>query len=196
MWYQFKPALLALLVLTLLTGLVYPLSVSGIARLLFARAAGGSLVTRDGVVVGSELIGQGFTAPGHFWGRPSSTAPLYHGGASTGSNLGPDNPALAERVAATIATLRAAGGDPARPVPADLATASASGLDPHISPAAAEYQAARVARERGLPEQEVRRLVAVHVEPRQLGFLGEPRVNVLRLNLALEELVAARGGRR
>lgn len=196
MWSHLKPALLCVLGFSVLTGLVYPLVVNGLAQLLFADQAGGSLLSRNGVVVGSELIGQAFTAPGYFWGRPSATGPAYNGGASAGSNLGPTNPALAARVIETISVLRAANGDSEAPVPADLATASGSGLDPHLSPAGAEYQVARVARARALPEAEVRRLVAAHTEPRQLGILGEPRVNVLRLNLALDELaVGAAAGR-
>jgi K+-transporting ATPase ATPase C chain len=141
-------------------------------------------------VVGSELIGQAFAGAEYFWGRPSATAPAYNGGASTGSNLGPTNPALTDRVSATVATLRGAPGAGAEPIPVDLATASASGLDPHISPAAAFYQAARVAQARRLPVEQVRRLVAENTEGRQLGFLGEPRVNVLRLNLALDAMRA------
>lgn len=187
MWNELKPAALAVLLFTLLTGLVYPLAVTAAARLLFPHGAGGSLIERDGRIVGSELIGQPFSGPGRFWSRPSATGPAYHGGASAGSNLGPSNPALLARVDASVVTLRAAHGDAA--IPADLATASGSGLDPHISPAAAHYQVARVARERGIPETEVARLVAEHTEPRQLGFLGEPRVNVLRLNLAIDELL-------
>jgi len=181
---QAKPAIFLLLALSLLTGLVYPLVVTGLGQLLFARQANGSLIERDGQVVGSRLIGQCFAGADYFWGRPSATAPACNGGASSGSNLGPSNPALHERVAATVAVLRAAHGD--RPIPVELATASGSGLDPHISPAAALYQVARVTRARGLQESEVRRLVEERIEPRQLGFLGEPRVNVLELNLALD----------
>lgn len=191
---QVKPAVLSILVLTVLTGLVYPLVITGLAQVLFPRQANGSLIRREGRVVGSALIGQPFAGVGYFWGRPSATAPAYNGGASSGSNLGPTNPALAERVAATVAILRAAHGD--GPVPVDLATASASGLDPDLSPAAALYQAARVARARGLPEARVLELVRAHVEPRQLGLLGEPRVNVLELNLALDELASRAPGRR
>jgi K+-transporting ATPase ATPase C chain len=184
----FKPAAIALILFTVLTGFVYPLAVTGLAQLAFPRQAAGSLVERNDRIIGSELLGQPFAGPRYFWARPSATAPAYNGGASAGSNLGPTNPALAERLASTVAALRAAHGD--GPIPVDLATASASGLDPHISPAAARYQEARVARERGLPETEVARLVAEHTEPRQLGILGEPRVNVLQLNLALDRLTA------
>ncbi len=181
---QAKPAILLLAALTLVTGLAYPLAVTGLGQLLFADQANGSLIERGGKVVGSRLIGQRFAGRGYFWGRPSATAPAYHGGASTGSNLGPSSPVLHERVATTVAALRAAHGD--APIPVDLATASASGLDPHISPAAALYQVSRVAHERGVPEAEIRRLVDARTEQRQLGILGEPRVNVLELNLALD----------
>lgn len=191
---QAKPAILLLLVLTVVTGLAYPLAVTGLAQFLFPHQADGSLIERGGRVVGSELIGQSFTGPGYFWSRPSATGPAYNGGASTGSNLGPSNPALHERVSATAKTLRDAHGS--APIPVDLATASGSGLDPHISPAAALYQAARVARERGVPESEVRGLVEQATEGRQLGFLGEPRVNVLRLNLALDGTPGASGAGR
>ena len=185
-----KPAILLLLVFSVLTGLVYPLVVTGLAQVVFPHQANGSLVTRDGKIVGSVLIGQNFAGPGYFWGRPSATGPAYNGGASTGSNLGPSNPALHQRVAATVQTLRAAHSETAA-IPVDLATASGSGLDPHISPAAAFYQVARVARARNLQEDAVRRLVTERIEGRQLGFLGEPRVNVLRLNLALDAMASA-----
>ena len=191
---QAKPAILLLLVLTVVTGLAYPLAVTGLAQFLFPHQADGSLIEKGGRVVGSELIGQSFTGPGYFWSRPSATGPAYNGGASTGSNLGPSNPALHERVAATAKTLRDAHGS--APIPVDLATASGSGLDPHLSPGAALYQAARVARERGFSESEVRSLIAGATEGRQLGFLGEPRVNVLRLNLALDATNGARGAGR
>jgi K+-transporting ATPase ATPase C chain len=190
MWTQVRIAILSVLVLTVLTGVIYPLAVTGIARLVFSGPAGGSLIERDGEVVGSKLIGQPFSSPRYFWSRPSATGPAYNGGASAGSNLGPINPALHERVGATVSALRAAHGA-AAPIPVDLATASSSGLDPHISPAAAAYQVARVAAARGLAEDAVGRLVDQHTEGRQLGFLGEPRVNVLLLNLALDDLAGS-----
>ncbi|GAP37246.1 potassium-transporting ATPase subunit KdpC [Piscinibacter sakaiensis] len=182
-----RPALSLFLLLSLLTGLAYPLAVTGAARLLFPDAAEGSLVRRDGRVVGSTLIGQAFSDPRYFWGRPSATAPMpYNGAVSAGSNLGPSHPALAEAVRTRIAALRAA--DPSAPaaVPVDLVTASGSGLDPHISRAAADYQIGRVARARGWPPERVRALVEQATEGRWLGFLGEPRVTVLTLNLALD----------
>ncbi len=193
MWTHAKPALLLLLVMTVLTGLAYPLAVTGIAQLLLPRQANGSLISLDGKVLGSELVGQAFASPGYFWGRPSATVPPYNGGSSSGSNLGPSNAALHARVAATVELLRESSGTSAA-IPVDLATASGSGLDPHISPAAALYQVARVARARGLDEARVRDLVTRHVEGRQLGLLGEPRVNVLRLNLALDALASKRSG--
>ncbi len=180
-------AIRTLLVLSVLTGVVYPLLVTGIARVGFASQARGSLIEKNGRVVGSRLIGQPFSDPKYFWGRPSATSPMpYNGGSSSGSNLGPTNPALKEAVEARVKALREAGGDPSKPVPIDLVTASGSGLDPHISPAAAEYQVARVAKARNLPEDRVRSVVARHTEGRQFGFLGEPRVNVLMLNLELD----------
>jgi len=185
----FRPALSLFILLTLITGLAYPLAVTGLAQLLFPSQANGSLVKVNGVVVGSALIGQPFSQPGHFWSRPSATAPdAYNAVASSGSNLGPSNPALTEAVAARIAALRAADPGNNAPVPVDLVTASASGLDPHISAAAADYQVSRVARARGLPAAQVRALVAQHTQGTLLGFLGEPRVNVLQLNLALDAL--------
>jgi K+-transporting ATPase ATPase C chain len=186
---ELKPALLLLLVLTLLTGAIYPLLVTGLAQGLFHHQANGSLINQDGKVLGSELIGQPFSDPKYFWSRPSATSPMpYNGGSSSGSNLGPLNPALEDAVKARIAALKTADPGNTAPIPVDLVTASASGLDPHISPAAAEYQVTRVARLRSLPVKEVRRLVAAHTESRQLGVLGEPRVNVLTLNLALDQL--------
>lgn len=184
-----RPALTLFVVLSLVTGLLYPLAVTGVAQTAFSHQANGSLITQGGKTVGSELIGQAFTEPGHFWGRPSATAPMpYNASASGGSNLGPTNPALAEAVKARIEALRAADPGNTQPVPVDLVTASASGLDPQISPAAADYQAARVAKARGLPLAQVQALVQQHTESPWLGVLGEPHVNVLALNLALESL--------
>lgn len=185
-------ALRACLLLTLLTGLLYPLLITAIAQ-LFPKQAGGSLIEHDGRVVGSALIGQSFTQPQYFWGRPSATSPQpYNPLASGGSNQGPLNPALAEAVKQRIAALKQADPGNAAPIPVDLVTASASGLDPHISIAAAQYQLARVARARGLDEAEVNALLEQHNEDRQFGFFGEPRVNVLELNLALDELAQSR----
>ena len=186
---RLRAALILFVLLTVLTGIVYPLLVTGIARLVFPARAAGSLVMRDGHAVGSALIGQSFTDPGHFWGRPSATTPQpYNGTGSNASNLGPLNAALADAVKERVAALRAADPGNTAPVPIDLVTSSASGLDPEISLAAAGYQAARVARVRGLPEARVRALIAAHAEGRLLGILGEPRVNVLELNLALDAL--------
>ncbi|WP_332744266.1 potassium-transporting ATPase subunit KdpC [Hydrogenophaga sp.] len=182
-----RPALVLFAVLTLVTGLLYPLLVTGVAQAVFAHQANGSLIERDGQTVGSALIGQPFAQPANFWSRPSATGPMaYNAGASGGSNLGPGSPALAEAVAARIAALRAADPGNTAPVPVDLVTASASGLDPHISLAAARYQVARVARVRGLAPEAVSALVDQHTERSLFGFLGEPRVNVLALNLALD----------
>jgi K+-transporting ATPase ATPase C chain len=185
-----RPALTLLLFFTLLLGLLYPLAVTGLAQWLLPAQANGSLLRdTNGKVVGSALIGQAFHGRGEFWSRPSATAGnAYNGGASGGSNQGPSNPALQQAVAARIAALRAAHPGQQGPVPLDLVTASASGLDPHISPAAALYQAPRVARARGLSEDQVRALVAQFTEGRQFGILGEPRVNVLKLNLSLDEM--------
>jgi K+-transporting ATPase ATPase C chain len=184
-----RPALCLFLALTVLTGIVYPLAVTGLGAALFPAQARGSLVLKDGVAVGSSLIGQNFSDPGHFWGRPSATAPQpYNGLSSGGSNLGPENPALVDAVKARIDALRQADPGNIAPVPADLVTASASGLDPDISPAAAQYQAARVARRRGLALAQVQALIAAHTRDRQWGVFGEPRVNVLELNLALESM--------
>ena len=188
---QVRPALMVLVVLAILTGLIYPLVVTGLAQTMFPRRANGSMIIQDGKPVGSALVGQPFDDPRYFWGRPSATAPFpYNAAASGGSNLGPTNPALVEAVKARIAALRAADQGNLAPVPVDLVTASGSGLDPDISPAAALFQAQRVARVRGLPAADVRSLVLRHVEPREVGVLGEPRVNVLRLNLALDSLPA------
>lgn len=182
-----RPAIALFIVLSAVTGIAYPLAVAGLTRLLFPEQAAGSLIFRDGKPIGSRLIGQGFADPKYFWGRPSATSPYpYNAAASSGSNLGPLNPALAEAVKQRIAAIRAADPGNARPVPADLVTASGSGLDPDISPAAAEYQAARVARARGMPEGKVAALIEAHTEGRQWGLFGAPRVNVLDLNLALD----------
>ncbi|HSD61789.1 MAG TPA: potassium-transporting ATPase subunit KdpC [Burkholderiales bacterium] len=184
-----RPAFTLFVLLSLLTGIAYPLAVTGVAMLAFPQAAGGSLVFRDGRPVGSELIGQNFADPRYFWGRPSATLPMpYNGAASGGSNQGPANPALAAAVRRRIEALRAADPGNALPVPVDLVTASASGLDPDISTAGAEYQAPRVAAARSLRPDQVLALVAQHAQRRRVGFLGESRVNVLRLNLALDAL--------
>lgn len=184
---ELKPALLMLAVFTVITGGIYPLVVTGIAQGGFPHQANGSLIEHDGKAAGSELIGQPFTDPKYFWGRPSATGPVpYNASASSGSNLGPLNPALEEAVKARIDALKAADPGNAAPIPVDLVTASGSGLDPHISPAAAEYQLGRVARARSLSPDAVRILVTQHSEDRQLGLLGEARVNVLALNLALD----------
>jgi K+-transporting ATPase ATPase C chain len=186
---ELKPALLMLALLTVLTGGIYPLLVTGIAQLVFPHQANGSLIEQNGKVVGSALIGQPFSNPKYFWGRPSATSPVaYNASASSGSNLGPLNPALEGAVKARIDALKAADPTQTEPIPVDLVTASGSGLDPHISPAAAHWQAPRIARILGLSEAEVSKLIDAHTEGRQLGLLGEPRVNVLALNMALDRL--------
>ncbi len=184
-----RPALMLLAVLTLITGIAYPLSVTGLALVFFPEQASGSLVVQNGRTVGSALIGQPFDDPRYFWGRPSATTPFpYNSGVSAGSNLGQANPALRQRVEARLDALHATDPGITRPVPVDLVTASGSGLDPDLSPAGAAYQVSRVARARGLDAVRVRALVAVCTQGRTFGLLGEPRVNVLRLNLALDEL--------
>jgi len=184
-----RPAVSLLLAMTVLTGIVYPLVITGIARVAFPLQAAGSLIHRDGKPIGSSLIGQNFSAPKYFWGRPSATTPQsYNGTGSTGSNLGPLNPALIDSVKAHAQALRAADPGNTQPIPVELVTASASGLDPEISPAAAHYQAGRVAKIRGLAPDRVEALIAAHVQGRLLGFIGEPRINVLELNLALDGL--------
>jgi K+-transporting ATPase ATPase C chain len=186
---ELRPALMVFLVLTVITGVLYPGVVTVVAQVFFRQEASGSVIERAGKAMGSSLLGQPFTSPKYFWSRPSATAPQpYNGAASSGSNQGPTNPALESAVRERIAALRAADPDNTQPVPADLVTASGSGLDPHISPAAAEYQLARVARARGLEEAQVRKLVQGATEGRTFGVLGEPRVNVLKLNLGLDGL--------
>ena len=182
-----RQSIVMLALLTLVTGVVYPLLATGLAQLLFPHAANGSLIERDGKTMGSELIGQAFSDPKYFWSRPSATAPFPdNSAASSGSNLGPTNPALADAIKQRVEALRAADPGNTAPVPVDLVTASGSGLDPHISPAAAEYQVERVARVRGVPTTDIRKRVVDATEGRTFGLLGEPRVNVLRLNLALD----------
>ena len=184
-----KPAAMLLLLLTLVTGVVYPLLTTVLAQLLFNDQANGSLIKDSkGQLLGSELIGQAFTAPEYFWGRPSATAPYpYNAAASSGSNLGPTNPSLLVAVSDRIKALKAIDPGNTAPIPVDLVTASASGLDPHISVAAADYQVKRIARLRNMAETQLRELVAANTENRQWGVLGEPRVNVLKLNLALKQ---------
>lgn len=185
---ELRPALVVFALLTLLTGIVYPLIVTGVGQAAFNDQVNGSLVRHDGRVAGSRLVGQSFTSPRYFWSRPSATSPhAYNGTASSGSNLGPINPALEAAVKERVAALRAADPNNTAPIPVDLVTASASGLDPHISPAAAEYQVARVARERQVSEDSVRKLVREATQERTFGILGEPRVNVLELNLLLDD---------
>jgi len=188
-WEQLKTSVLALLVLSALTGIVYPLVMTGAAQAIWPWQANGSLILRDGKAVGSRLIGQSFDDPKFFWSRLSATTPPYNASNSSGSNYGPLNPALEKAVADRFAALRRADPDNKAAIPVDLVTSSASGLDPHISPAAAYYQAGRVARLQGLPEAEVRRLIEFHTEGRLCGLLGEPRVNVLELDLALQTIV-------
>ncbi|HEY7640166.1 MAG TPA: potassium-transporting ATPase subunit KdpC [Steroidobacteraceae bacterium] len=188
---ELRPAWVLFVLLTVLTGIVYPLVVTGVAQAAFGARANGSLITSGGRVIGSELIGQPFSSPKYFWSRPSATSPQpYNGGGSSGSNQGPLNPGLATAVKERIAALRAVDPGNSSAVPVDLVTASASGLDPHISPAAAEYQVARVARQRGVSPDAVRKLVRQATAGRTFGILGEPRVNVLELNLSLDTQLA------
>jgi K+-transporting ATPase ATPase C chain len=184
-----RPACLMFVVLTLVTGVVYPLAVTGLGQLLFPQQANGSIVMVDGKAVASALIGQQFSSPGRFWGRPSATGPYpYNAAVSSGSNLGPLNPALSDAVKGRVEALKAADPGNEQPVPIDLVTASSSGLDPEISLAAAHYQAARVAKARNLPVEQVTTLIEQHAERPWLGIFGEPRVNVLVLNVALERM--------
>jgi K+-transporting ATPase ATPase C chain len=184
-----RQAIACIVVFTVITGVVYPLIVTGVAQLAFPRQANGSLLIDNGKTVGSSLIGQSFGSPKYFWTRPSATSPMpYNAANSSGSNLGPLNPALTENVKARITQLKAADAASKPLVPVDLVTASGSGLDPDISPAAAEYQVSRIAKTRNIDESEVRKLIAEYTRDRQLGILGEPRVNVLEVNLALDNL--------
>jgi K+-transporting ATPase ATPase C chain len=188
MFNLLRQTLLVFVALTLLTGIAYPLFITGVAQVVFPHKANGSLIENDGKLVGSELIGQQFDAPKYFWSRPSATSPAYNGGASTGSNYGPTNPAQLSAVRSRIDAMHKINPGQKEAVPVDLVTASGSGLDPHISPAAAEYQIARIAQARGIDPQTVRDLVSQHTEGRTLGVLGESRVNVLQLNLALDRM--------
>ncbi|MDR3391738.1 MAG: potassium-transporting ATPase subunit KdpC [Sulfuriferula sp.] len=184
---EFRPAITSFLILTAVTGIAYPLAVTGIAQALMPDQANGSLIVKDGKAVGSELIGQSFSDPKYFWGRPSATGPMPdNASASSGSNLGPTNPALIDAVKGRVQALHDADPGNTAPVPVDLVTASGSGLDPQISPAAAAYQIGRVARLRGMQPAALQQLIAQYTEQRQFGMLGEPRVNVLQLNLALD----------
>ncbi len=183
---QLRPALIIFLIMTALTGIAYPLVITGIAQVAFPHQANGHLITRDGVIVGSSLIGQPNDDPRYFWGRPSATSPFPgNGSSSSGSNLGPTNPDLIKAVQERIEILKKHHPDQKGPIPVDLVTTSASGLDPHISPAAAEYQVYRIAKIRSVPVERVRSLILENTEGRTLGLLGEPRVNVLQLNLSL-----------
>ena len=181
-------AVLMTIVTTLILGIVYPLVITGIAQVAFPDKANGQMIERDGKVVGSRIIGQGFSSPGYFHSRPSAAGMGYDAANSAGSNLGPTNKKLVDAVKANVEVARKE--NPGAPVPIDLVTTSASGFDPHITPAAADFQVPRIARERGMSDEDVRRLVEAHTEGRQLGFFGEPRVNVLELNLALDDLQA------
>jgi potassium-transporting ATPase KdpC subunit len=191
MIHQIRPCLVLFALLTLITGVAYPALITVIAQVVFHDQANGSVLIQDGRAIGSRLIGQSFDDAKYFWGRPSATGPMgYNSAASSGSNLGPTNPALLDAIKGRVEAIRAAHPDQNSPIPVDLVTASGSGLDPHISPAAAEYQVARIAKVRGLSENKVREVVILNTEGRSLGVLGEPRVNVLQLNLSLDTLSA------
>jgi K+-transporting ATPase ATPase C chain len=185
---QLRAAICMFILLTLLTGAVYPLLVTAVAQAVFHHQANGSVILQDGKPIGSELIGQHFDDPRYFWGRPSATTPPYDGASSSGSNLGPTNPELIKAVKDRVENLRKTHPDQTGPVPTDLVTTSASGLDPHISPAAADFQVTRVAKSRNVDPARIRELVKAHSQSRTISLLGEPRVNVLELNLALDQL--------
>ncbi|XGA72843.1 potassium-transporting ATPase subunit KdpC [Chitinibacter sp. SCUT-21] len=190
---QLRPAVVIFIALTLVTGVLYPLAVTGLAKVFFAEQAAGSLIEQNGQVLGSKLIGQAFSGPDYFWSRPSATGPMpYNGAGSSGSNLGPTNPALLNTIAERVEAIKAAHPQQSAAVPLDLVTTSASGLDPHISPAAAAYQIERVASARNLPLSQLTQLVAAHTRGAQWGILGEPVVNVLELNLALDRIAATK----
>ncbi|WP_373975501.1 potassium-transporting ATPase subunit KdpC [Chitinibacter sp. SCUT-21] len=193
MLQQLRPAVVIFIALTLVTGVLYPLAVTGLAKVFFAEQAAGSLIEQNGQVLGSKLIGQAFSGPDYFWSRPSATGPMpYNGAGSSGSNLGPTNPALLNTIAERVEAIKAAHPQQSAAVPLDLVTTSASGLDPHISPAAAAYQIERVASARNLPLSQLTQLVAAHTRGAQWGILGEPVVNVLELNLALDRIAATK----
>jgi potassium-transporting ATPase KdpC subunit len=188
MWTQLRTSALMLFWMTLLTGVAYPLVVTGVGQAIFPHLANGSMIAENDKLLGSELIGQTFASPKYFWGRPSATSPVsFNGAASSGSNLGPTNPQYLQSMKKRVGAIKASHPDQPGDVPADLVTASGSGLDPHISPAAAKYQVNRVAKERNLSPEKLRELIAAHTQGRTLGVLGEARVNVLRLNLALDK---------